>query len=242
MSWTSFNRYFPRKDKEDGTDRTTEESDSDTGASGGTDAFTISIGNSGFYSITPTPLNPKPPAAAGPGVELQHATQEDPVTGWRGAQLRRSGPTVVLRPLNVTSNLTIKPQRAKCYAANGVWVVSHPPENHPAPAEDCTCGFYAMKDRTAPDVEGNILLRCDYYGKVIEHEHGYRAEWQRILGAWIPHSEHCQTGFLCENDPVGLSFKDGYAIPSCGDHKTKHLATLDQIGRRLGIPVLWEKK
>jgi hypothetical protein len=66
--------------------------------------------------------------------------------------------------------------------------------SHQAPDEGCSCGFYAMKDpsdvvvpwllgetfeaagvRTGV-VSGRVLLA----GKVIEHEHGFRAELARI--------------------------------------------------------------
>jgi hypothetical protein len=57
------------------------------------------------------------------------------------------------------------------------------PEPHTIPGENCSCGFYAMKDpsdipvRWGPDV---ILGRVHLAGKVIEHELGCRVERARI--------------------------------------------------------------
>jgi hypothetical protein len=67
------------------------------------------------------------------------------------------------------------------------------------PAEHCTCGFYAMStlDRLLdeaplpfsflfggtpldPDDEDMVLGRVDLAGKVVEHEHGFRAEKARV--------------------------------------------------------------
>ena len=61
---------------------------------------------------------------------------------------------------------------------------------HAAPAEGCTCGFYALKSATDVfemfGVGDRILIgRVKLAGKVIEHEFGYRAERARI-DALIP--------------------------------------------------------
>lgn len=62
-----------------------------------------------------------------------------------------------------------------------------------APAEDCRCGFYAMKslelvpvfDVQMPNEDGvrvgTILGRVELAGKIIEHDRGYRAERARIV-------------------------------------------------------------
>lgn len=68
---------------------------------------------------------------------------------------------------------------------------------HPAPDEDCRCGFYAIKSPHDGDVleavvraqvsgestdrAGLVFGRVHLAGKVIEHTFGYRAEWARIV-------------------------------------------------------------
>lgn len=61
-------------------------------------------------------------------------------------------------------------------------------ETHPAPAESCTCGIYALKEqelrlRFAPSFVRTplILGRVKLAGKVIEHDLGYRAERARVV-------------------------------------------------------------
>jgi hypothetical protein len=61
---------------------------------------------------------------------------------------------------------------------------------HAAPAEGCTCGFYALKSVTDAfemfgRVDRNLIGRVKLAGKVIEHEFGYRAQRARI-DALIP--------------------------------------------------------
>jgi hypothetical protein len=63
-------------------------------------------------------------------------------------------------------------------------------DQHAAPAEGCSCGFYALK--SASDVferfgrfGGNLIGRVELAGKVIEHDLGFRAERARI-DALIP--------------------------------------------------------
>jgi hypothetical protein len=63
-------------------------------------------------------------------------------------------------------------------------------EEHAAPAEGCSCGFYALKSATDAferfgRSRGNLIGRVKLAGKVIEHDPGYRAERARI-DALIP--------------------------------------------------------
>lgn len=65
------------------------------------------------------------------------------------------------------------------------------------PGLDCVCGFYAFKDRTAAvrllhELHRNrphtmyVLLSVDLDGDVLEYEHGYRAQRQRIVRMELP--------------------------------------------------------
>jgi len=66
------------------------------------------------------------------------------------------------------------------------------------PGLDCLCGFYAFAERArAVDLlnrlsrshphEHYVLLTADLDGEVLEYEHGYRAERQRIVRVEIAH-------------------------------------------------------
>ena len=51
---------------------------------------------------------------------------------------------------------------------------------HEAPASGCTCGIYAF--RSPLDTPPGLLVgQVKLWGRVIEHEHGYRAEFARPL-------------------------------------------------------------
>src|SRR4051812_13449700 len=63
---------------------------------------------------------------------------------------------------------------------------------HLAPSAECTCGVYAHKTRKAAIkharmVSGAILGEVELWGKVVEHEHGYRAQYARPRALWVPH-------------------------------------------------------
>jgi hypothetical protein len=76
------------------------------------------------------------------------------------------------------------PARQPLHATCGVALYSvEQREQHPAPQMDCSCGIYAMKDAErlvewwwlceTAGCYGIVRL----WGRVIEHEHGYRAEY-----------------------------------------------------------------
>lgn len=67
----------------------------------------------------------------------------------------------------------------------------HGRRGHVAPAENCSCGFYAVTTlqvlfwgtlgwMSAGDTDSKVLGRVELAGKIIEHEYGYRAERARI--------------------------------------------------------------
>jgi hypothetical protein len=56
---------------------------------------------------------------------------------------------------------------------------------HRAPADRCTCGFYAVPDRVSGLLDSTVGIgraEVELHGQVVEHEDGWRAEKQRILG------------------------------------------------------------
>jgi hypothetical protein len=62
---------------------------------------------------------------------------------------------------------------------------------HPAPSTECSCGIYAHRSRGAAlaharATPGSIVGEVELWGRVIEHEHGYRSEYARIRALWVP--------------------------------------------------------
>ena len=58
-------------------------------------------------------------------------------------------------------------------------------DDHDAPDADCSCGFYAVADdtqlwRLGADEPELAVLDVELAGRVIEHDHGYRASHQRV--------------------------------------------------------------
>ena len=99
-----------------------------------------------------------------------------PIVAWRVWQWDAAG----LRSLNGEQWLPGKPLRAGCNTSSGR---AHATDlSHDAPQFDCTCGIYGSKSldhlrRTQYWQYGGVHGEVNLWGSVVEHEHGYRAEF-----------------------------------------------------------------
>ena len=72
---------------------------------------------------------------------------------------------------------------AACISPYNSVLLGLPPTKHETPNEECMCGFYAWKDVLAALEESGrrgqvgplVMLKIAGSGKIIEHEHGWRA-------------------------------------------------------------------
>lgn len=94
----------------------------------------------------------------------------DPIIAYRGWDIE--GRTLTAQGYNSMKWFVRKPMVATCYDD----------EEHEtnAPDGNCSCGLHAFKDlATLHQVVGSseVLGRVALWGRIIEHEHGYRAEY-----------------------------------------------------------------
>ena len=111
--------------------------------------------------------------AISPAAELEVVSTPETIPAWRAWTLsgRRDGSDLLLRPVAGRSRpwLPRRPAEAACKMGR----------MHAAPNVGCTCGLHGTHDidilrRTkSPAVLGRIAM----WGRVIEHELGYRAEF-----------------------------------------------------------------
>ncbi len=149
----------------------------------------------------------------------------EPILAWRSWTLtgRRDGGGLLLRPVTAGSRAW-RPREIAQAACRLAW-------SHEAPNVDCSCGLHATREvdllrRTrCPAVLGRVAL----WGRVIEHDHGYRAELaypQRLRLI-------CQFCFWQENvsashpDVVSWYARD-LLVPMC----VRHLAVAEANGMR----------
>jgi hypothetical protein len=61
------------------------------------------------------------------------------------------------------------------------------PVNEPCPCLTCSCGYYAYKSRDDAEQhhQGRVLARVQLWGRLVEHERGYRAERIRIAELFV---------------------------------------------------------
>jgi hypothetical protein len=99
--------------------------------------------------------------------------EAEPILAWRSWTLtgRRDGDGLLLRPVTAGSR-PWRPREIAQATCRLAW-------SHEAPNLDCSCGLHATREletlrRTrCPAVLGRVAL----WGRVIEHEHGYRARF-----------------------------------------------------------------
>jgi hypothetical protein len=149
----------------------------------------------------------------------------EPLLAWRSWTLtgRRDGDGLLLRPVTAGSR-PWRPREIAQATCRLAW-------SHEAPNVDCSCGLHATNDlsflrRTrCPAVLGRVAL----WGRVIEHEHGYRARFgypQRLRLI-------CQFCFWQESTEgshpdVVASYARDLLVPMC----VRHLGVAESNGMR----------
>ncbi|MGH2635532.1 MAG: hypothetical protein ACRDHU_05230 [Actinomycetota bacterium] len=150
----------------------------------------------------------------------------DAIDGWRTWTLAgsRDGSEAILLPIAGTGKTWPRgsPARAECGRRR----------HHRVPGLDCTCGIHAthtfdlLRRTRDPAVLGMVAL----WGRVLEHEHGYRAEFgypQRL--ALVCPLCFWQWGARGSNRPeVVVRRRGGRLVPLCGPHL--------ELCRRYGYP------
>ena len=68
----------------------------------------------------------------------------------------------------------------------------------------CTCGYYAFKDISQLDKFAPVHAAVLMWGKVVEHEFGYRAEFAQVESLFLPEIAVCQKASHSV-DPTDLS-------------------------------------
>jgi hypothetical protein len=182
--------------------------------------------------------------------------QLEPIRAWRGVSLNVENNTVVLGSINHNGG-RFGGEEATAKCGSMVYYTSVGAQKHQAPGEDCDCGFYGVMNKK--DAYGLFIAEADFYGKVIEHQTGWRAQYQRILSLRVVRPKFCAGAFLCDGKPELLVFTEGsrshmifngppttqkftqsdIMCIDCAANNEK-VATIPQIAARLGMEVRWD--
>jgi hypothetical protein len=102
----------------------------------------------------------------------EHALSTEPITGWRTWTLAGSRDAGEVRLLPIAGTGKPWPPRA------GVRAECARRRGHDVPGADCTCGIHATHttDPLRRTRDPAVLGRVSLWGRVLEHELGYRAE------------------------------------------------------------------
>ena len=109
--------------------------------------------------------------------------------------------------------------------------------DHEAPAADCSCGFYAVADdtqlwRLGADEPELAVLDVELAGRVIEHDHGYRASHQRVTHVRF-HGVCVRCGQRAE---TFAHRRFGGLVPSCRRCARRAIEP-DEVAASLEVPV-----
>lgn len=212
----------------------------------------------GSYSPIPSPTFSHGPVSATPPAPLKTESREDPVRAWKRIRLQRGN------TWGMISRASLEPYNgsiAEAACSYSSLVVSP----HTSPGASCTCGFYGYKhtdfeDFHSSDNEMNPWLEVDFYGKVIECEKGYRAEYQQPLRLHVEesffefvggkHIEHYPyASYVGDSNslvrPYVQPYVRPYVLPSMdyrpaveGYWCTANCINPQTLAREIGIPVV----
>lgn len=88
-------------------------------------------------------------------------------------------------------------------------------DDHEAPEWDCSCGYYALQTLHLDALE-QWSADVELWGRVIEHEWGWRAQHQRLVRIYAPNT--CCIGGCCAAARFLVHHPAGDLFASCGDH------------------------
>jgi hypothetical protein len=169
---------------------------------------------------TPTHGAGHEPAVSAPGIE--------PIVATKVAWLTRVDGSIRFSPL-YERTLT-EPYGA---VANAVCELGR---QHTAPSTECGCGFHAVSSREdlwrLNTSAGVIVLDVELAGRIVEHEHGWRAEHQVVLGAHLP--ARCPR---CGRPVAGVGTRGPRTAPERSLSWTMLYPVCRRCGRRRVIPV-----
>jgi hypothetical protein len=107
---------------------------------------------------------------------------------------------------------------------------------HMVPSTECGCGFHAVSRREdlwrLNTSVGVVILDVELAGRVVEHEHGWRAEHQIVLGAHLP--ARCPR---CGRPVVGVARRGPRTAPERKVEWTMLYPVCRRCGRRRILPV-----
>jgi hypothetical protein len=112
-----------------------------------------------------------------------------------------------------------------------------PLHDHDAPQADCSCGFYAVADesqlwRLGADEPELAVVDVELSGRIIEHDHGYRASDQRVHAVRV-HGVCIRCGRRAE---VFGQRRFGGLVPACRRCARRQIDA-GAVSDALGVPV-----
>lgn len=156
-------------------------------------------------------------------------------TPFRGFKLAR---IVFLRDRLRLAPLHHRPGGPGFYDASGFAVCEEQHEHRP-PQWSCTCGFHVVTARDELWRLGWVelatpVLEVELSGRIIEHRHGLRGEYQEVLSVEVP--DRCQRCGAPASCLGSFSRRAGLG-PSCQRCARRSRFSFTRLEQDLGVPV-----
>ena len=202
-----------------------------------------------FTTGTTQSAPPAPPIPPAPYHEaLPRESTDTAIVGWKVArlQLAHDG-TIRLGGVGLSHAYKIDDE-AKHVARGWPDKFAGSVQDVPSPLHCGTCGFYAttkehLRTLYHDYTDRVVTLEVELYGTVVEHEFGWRAQRQRILGGYVKST--CRD---CGERATGLRHNEATGMyPSCGTlngqvtYADTRMWTLADVSNLLGTELQWDR-
>ena len=203
------------------------------------------------YAVPYPAHTPRGGPSLSPRLDLPTEQSDEPIRAYRAAVLDRLDGKLVLRSVVTAQHKTVPPEGYAYCAKDDAWQRfsgGPPPWSHEAPDDGCSCGWYgtpsyATNPYPIDVISGNrVGLEVEFFGKIVKHELGWRAQYQRILAVDVPLKQHCQLWpepyDQCPLPPTGLN--PNSFMQYCKHHQNgEKPLTLVDMANDLQVDVRW---
>lgn len=205
---------------------------------------TYGLGPPPFATVTTQSAPPAPPKPY--HESLPRESTDTAIVGWKVARLWPSeGSEMRLGGVGIHALYKIDDEATHIARS---WLEQRDDvQTIPSPLHCDACGFYAttkehLRTLYHDYTDRVVTLEVELYGTVVEHELGWRAQRQRILGGYVKST--CRD---CGQRAVGLRFNEFVGMyPSCGmlssrvTYPDDRMWTLAEVSNLLGTELQWD--
>jgi hypothetical protein len=176
---------------------------------------------------------------------------QEPFRAWKLAFICKLARNIMFRAITRHAYYSASRQQFTCGCPDAEFPPLRVPHDKPLVSADCSCGWYAMKNKAdclqtyntrmagSPDEMNAWLLEVDLWGTVIEGERGYRGEYQRVLSVQPAGQPEVAVSQEKQLYLLGCSILYRPILPSLMQRPLKPMLPVADLASKLGTEVRW---